>query len=230
MCPVSRRRNPPHDDHIVAGRDAEDTRELLSHYFDLAHEVIARYGGPIEKFIGDAVMAVWGAPVAHEDDAERAVRAGLELVEALRSLDPAIAAARTRTVRPGGRPGARSHAEVCEVTFRGARPNTQVSVRHAKSLATAANQSSRRANGSGPAYWSRCGRRSRQERGSDGGRQSGDANEDLVDLGLGRHPSQAEADRAHPDNRRHPHRRQHRRELHRIGVAGGARRGGDAVE
>src|SRR5207253_6546159 len=64
---------------LAEGRDAEDTRELLSHYFDLAREVIGRYGGTVEKFIGDAVMAVWGAPVAHEDDAERAVRAGLEL-------------------------------------------------------------------------------------------------------------------------------------------------------
>ena len=51
-------------------------------------DVIGRYGGTVEKFIGDAVMAVWGAPVAHEDDAERAVRAGLELVDAVRTLGP----------------------------------------------------------------------------------------------------------------------------------------------
>jgi tetratricopeptide (TPR) repeat protein len=48
--------------------------------------VIARYGGTVEKFIGDAVMAVWGVPVAHEDDAERAVRAGLELVAMTETL------------------------------------------------------------------------------------------------------------------------------------------------
>ena len=54
-------------------RDAEQVRELLSHYFDPASEVVGRYGGTIEKFIGDAVMAVWGTPQAHEDDAERAV-------------------------------------------------------------------------------------------------------------------------------------------------------------
>jgi class 3 adenylate cyclase/tetratricopeptide (TPR) repeat protein len=77
---------------LAEGRDAEDTRDLLSRYFDLAGEVIGRYGGTVEKFIGDAVMAVWGAPVAHEDDAERAVRAGLELVDAVKTLGPGIAA------------------------------------------------------------------------------------------------------------------------------------------
>src|SRR5204863_6425780 len=61
-------------------RDAEDVRDTLTRYFDLATDVIGRYGGTVEKFIGDAVMAVWGAPVAREDDAERAVRAGLDLV------------------------------------------------------------------------------------------------------------------------------------------------------
>jgi class 3 adenylate cyclase/tetratricopeptide (TPR) repeat protein len=77
---------------LSEGRDAEDTRELLSRYFDLAREVVGRYGGTVEKFIGDAVMAVWGAPVAHEDDAERAVRAGLELVDAVTALGPGVAA------------------------------------------------------------------------------------------------------------------------------------------
>ena len=77
---------------LAEGRDAEDTRELLSRYFDLSRDVIGRYGGTVEKFIGDAVMAVWGAPVAHEDDAERAVRAALELVDAVRTLGPSIEA------------------------------------------------------------------------------------------------------------------------------------------
>src|SRR4029079_9067185 len=77
---------------LAEGRDAEDTRELLTSYFDLSRDVIGRYGGTVEKFIGDAVMAVWGAPTAHEDDAERAVRAALELVDAVRSLGPAIQA------------------------------------------------------------------------------------------------------------------------------------------
>ncbi|HSO28541.1 MAG TPA: adenylate/guanylate cyclase domain-containing protein [Candidatus Sulfomarinibacteraceae bacterium] len=68
------------------GRDAEEIRELQTRYFDTVREVIRRYGGIVEKFIGDAVMALWGAPVAREDDAERAVRAGLELVDAVRGL------------------------------------------------------------------------------------------------------------------------------------------------
>src|SRR5439155_7839985 len=68
------------------GRDAEDTRELLSRYFETARTVIERYGGTVEKFIGDAVMAVWGAPVTQEDDAERAVRAALDPVDAVHAL------------------------------------------------------------------------------------------------------------------------------------------------
>ncbi|MEO5919276.1 MAG: adenylate/guanylate cyclase domain-containing protein, partial [Candidatus Limnocylindrales bacterium] len=71
-------------------RDAEDTREMLTRYFDIASDVINRHGGVVEKFIGDAVMAVWGTPVAHEDDAERSVRAALELVDAIRVLGPGI--------------------------------------------------------------------------------------------------------------------------------------------
>ena len=63
--------------------DPEEVRELLSGYFDLARAIVARYGGVVEKFIGDAIMAVWGAPVANEDDAERAVRAGLDLAAAV---------------------------------------------------------------------------------------------------------------------------------------------------
>jgi len=74
------------------GRDAEETRELLSRYFDVSRSIIERYGGTVEKFIGDAVMAVWGTPVATEDDAERAVRAALELVSSIPDLHPALQA------------------------------------------------------------------------------------------------------------------------------------------
>jgi class 3 adenylate cyclase len=73
-------------------RDAEDVRELLSRYFATARTIIARYGGTVEKFIGDAVMAVWGVPVVHESDAERAVRAALELVDAVAAFGEAVAA------------------------------------------------------------------------------------------------------------------------------------------
>ncbi len=67
-------------------RDQEEVRELLSAYFEECSRIVARYGGTLEKFIGDAVMAVWGVPVANEDDAERAVRAGLELVNRIDAM------------------------------------------------------------------------------------------------------------------------------------------------
>src|SRR5262245_58545684 len=73
-------------------RDAEDTRELLSRYFDTCRRLVELYGRPVEKFIGDAVMAVWGTPVANEDDAERAVRAALDLVAAVADLHPGLRA------------------------------------------------------------------------------------------------------------------------------------------
>ncbi|MBS1195364.1 MAG: adenylyl cyclase class-3/4/guanylyl cyclase [Actinobacteria bacterium] len=57
---------------------------VLVAYFATAREVIERFGGTVDKFIGDAVMAVWGAVAAQEDDAERAVRAGIELADAVR--------------------------------------------------------------------------------------------------------------------------------------------------
>jgi class 3 adenylate cyclase/tetratricopeptide (TPR) repeat protein len=71
---------------LSESRDAEGVRELLSDYFDTCRRVIERYGGTVQKFIGDAVMAVWGAPVAREDDAERAVRAALDLVQEVTDL------------------------------------------------------------------------------------------------------------------------------------------------
>src|SRR6266536_2668465 len=71
-------------------RDSEDVRELLSRYFEEARRVIGRFGGTVEKFIGDAVMAVWGTPVAREDDAERAVRAALDLVASVAQLGAEI--------------------------------------------------------------------------------------------------------------------------------------------
>ena len=63
---------------LAEGRDPEETRELLTGYFDIARGVIERHGGTVEKFIGDAVMAVFGVPIVHEDHAMRAVRAAVE--------------------------------------------------------------------------------------------------------------------------------------------------------
>jgi class 3 adenylate cyclase/tetratricopeptide (TPR) repeat protein len=71
---------------LSESRDAEEVRELLSRYFDTCRRLIELYGGTVEKFIGDAVMAVWGTPVATEDDAERAVRAALDLLAAVSAL------------------------------------------------------------------------------------------------------------------------------------------------
>src|SRR5438105_4989016 len=77
---------------LSESRDAEEVRELLSRYFNTAERLMSLYGGTVEKFIGDAVMAVWGTPVAQEDDAERAVRAALDLVAAVADLAPGVRA------------------------------------------------------------------------------------------------------------------------------------------
>jgi len=70
--------------------DPEDVRAMLRRYHETLRRELERYGGTVEKFIGDAVMALWGAPVAHEDDAERAVRAALDLVGAIPTLDASL--------------------------------------------------------------------------------------------------------------------------------------------
>jgi class 3 adenylate cyclase/tetratricopeptide (TPR) repeat protein len=61
------------------GLDPEDVRATLSAYYAQLRAELERHGGTVEKFIGDAVMAIFGAPIAHEDDAERAVRAALAI-------------------------------------------------------------------------------------------------------------------------------------------------------
>src|SRR5437016_10836614 len=69
--------------------DPEDVRARIRPYHASLRQELERYGGTVEKFIGDAVMAVFGAPVAHEDDPERAVRAGLRIIEAISDLNEA---------------------------------------------------------------------------------------------------------------------------------------------
>ncbi len=71
---------------LSESRDAEEVRDLLMRFAEVCRAVIERYGGFVDNFIGDAVFAVWGATVAHEDDAERAVRCGLELIDAITAL------------------------------------------------------------------------------------------------------------------------------------------------
>lgn len=70
-----------------AGLDAESLRKIMGRYYDEMRTAIERHGGTVEKFIGDAVVAVFGIPKLHEDDAIRAVRAAEEMRVALRSLN-----------------------------------------------------------------------------------------------------------------------------------------------
>src|SRR5207342_2401935 len=66
--------------------DPERLRSLLARYFDRMRSIVERHGGSVEKFIGDAVMAVFGVPMVHEDDALRAVRSAAEMRDALPEL------------------------------------------------------------------------------------------------------------------------------------------------
>ena len=68
--------------------DPEDVDAALRDYYEMARTVIERFGGGVEKFIGDAVVGLFGVPLAHEDDAERAVRAALEIIAHMHELPP----------------------------------------------------------------------------------------------------------------------------------------------
>src|SRR5579885_1706942 len=68
---------------LAAGLDPEDMRAILAGYFNLMAAQIRKHGGTVEKYIGDAVMAVFGLPIAHEDDPDRAIRAALDMQRAL---------------------------------------------------------------------------------------------------------------------------------------------------
>jgi class 3 adenylate cyclase len=78
--------------------DPEAVRALMSRYFAAMKTVIERHGGTVEKFIGDAIMAVFGIPVLHEDDALRAVRAAADMRETLAALNAELAAERGVTI------------------------------------------------------------------------------------------------------------------------------------
>jgi class 3 adenylate cyclase len=71
---------------LSARMDPEDLREVISAYQKCVSEVVKRFGGFVAKYMGDGVLVYFGYPQAHEDDAERAVRAGLELITAVAAL------------------------------------------------------------------------------------------------------------------------------------------------
>src|SRR5215208_540442 len=71
---------------LVAGADPEVVRQRVNSYFDNVSRCIVAHGGTVEKFAGDAVMAAFGVPLAHEDDAERALRAALQIVPAVEQM------------------------------------------------------------------------------------------------------------------------------------------------
>ncbi|MDE0727987.1 MAG: hypothetical protein OSB82_16160 [Alphaproteobacteria bacterium] len=75
---------------LAAERDAEEIHQLLNRFFAATDGVVQNFGGSVDKHIGDAVMAVFGAPVAHTDDPERAVRAALALHDAVAELEPPL--------------------------------------------------------------------------------------------------------------------------------------------
>ena len=71
---------------LVSDADPDVVRRRVSRFFDQVSHCIITHGGTVEKFAGDAVMAAFGVPLAHEDDAERAVRAGFATLERVREL------------------------------------------------------------------------------------------------------------------------------------------------
>src|SRR6188474_3305715 len=71
---------------FVSASDPEVVRRRVTRYFDQVSHCIETHGGTVEKFAGDAVMAAFGIPIAHEDDADRAVRAGLGILDHVRDL------------------------------------------------------------------------------------------------------------------------------------------------
>ena len=87
--------------------DPESMRAVLTRYFDAMRDVIETHGGVVEKFIGDAVMAIFGVPAMHEDDALRACRTAIEIRRRLGEMEPQLRADRgsSSSGGPGSTPG-----------------------------------------------------------------------------------------------------------------------------
>ena len=86
---------------LSARMDPEDLREVISAYQKCVAETVRRFGGFVAKYMGDGVLVYFGYPQAHEDDAERAVRAGLELVAAVTALKSNSRCKLASALRPG---------------------------------------------------------------------------------------------------------------------------------
>ena len=86
---------------LSARMDPEDLREVISDYQKCVTETVHRFGGFVAKYMGDGVLVYFGYPQAHEDDAERAVRAGLDLVAAVTALKTRSRCKRASALRPG---------------------------------------------------------------------------------------------------------------------------------
>ena len=89
---------------LSARMDPEDLREVISAYQKCVAETVQRFGGFVAKYLGDGVLVYFGYPQAHEDDAERAVRGGLELISAV-SRSPRSTPAPRCTPASASRPG-----------------------------------------------------------------------------------------------------------------------------
>ena len=93
---------------LAEQEDPEVVQSVVGRTFDRLSAEIARYGGHLEKFMGDAVLAVFGIPRAHEDDPERAVRAAMEMQAVLSELNRAFAAEGKPTARDADRTSRRA--------------------------------------------------------------------------------------------------------------------------
>ena len=92
------------DSTVLASQlDPEELREVVRAYQETCAKVIARFEGHIAQYLGDGLLVYFGYPLAHEDDAQRAVRAGLGMVEAMGQLNTRLA--RERGCAPGRAPG-----------------------------------------------------------------------------------------------------------------------------